>query len=616
MADIITPQEPFEPAPIIYTFLTDDGAFDIPYEEYLVSDVLRKKVWDKDLFRLFLGRSVYLFSYEFLASDKELKETLGAMKNLAEKCPIYFWAPHDQTDVDFLNDTTSTFKAYVGPNRRGKTTVSMIDVILDVVPNDPEWWMFKRYGVKRRDYRKPMLVGLGNYNISHHQQTNYPTIRRWIPQKFLGPYSPGWNGKGKREEPGWSKGAPVLPINWDDRTKGTKFFFFTYEQSQQVYESSAFDIWHWDEQPKEHLFDAADERTRTRRGRHVVSLTPHKVEGRPDTGAGSWIHDMCRGTRNKGHTVKVYQAGLTTVPDWVYPETEKARAKAKLDEAVRLNDIKAVREMRSRFYGEWHQSAGLVYDEISPDVHFIDDFDIGEDYTLYRAIDHGTKNPTACLWFAVDKDGFLFGFREYYGIGKSIPENVRNIVEKSGNTLKQLDSFKDLVTGDEIQRYEEVFEDEHYAKTVLDCRSFSLVEGSGRPINWMYRASGILVQKASGKQDAHRIPLVKELLRIDPERIHPLTGKKGSPRMFFFRSLTKFQWEWQNYVWDEYKHGQDEEKNPKEKARDKDNHLMTALSYACQIPMRYMGDYPGLTRSSGIKNEPHYDEPTSAITGY
>jgi hypothetical protein len=42
-----------------------------------------------------------------------------------------------------------------------------------------------------------------------------------------------------------------------------------------------------------------------------------------------------------------------------------------------------------------------------------------------------------------------------------------------------------------------------------------------------------------------------------------------------------------SFVWVESKN---DDKNPVEKARDKDNHLVgSALKYSVQIPMRYMG---------------------------
>jgi len=170
----------------------------------------------------------------------------------------------------------------------------------------------------------------------------------------------------------------------------------------------------------------------------------------------------------------------------------------------------------------------------------------------------------------------------------------------------------------ELPRFSEVVVKEAYAKTVLDSRSFSTMDPqSGRPTGWVYRACGLLCQKASGKHDEFRIPLVKELLRVNHDLVNPITGERGSPRLFFFNDLVNLQREWRGYVWEEYASGGDA-KNSKEHGRQKDNHLITALFYGVQIPMRYLGSYLSLQRDDDGYSVPEglRDEPGSRITGY
>ena len=146
---------------------------------------------------------------------------------------------------------------------------------------------------------------------------------------------------------------------------------------------------------------------------------------------------------------------------------------------------------------------------------------------------------------------------------------------------------------------------------------------SGRPTGWVYRACGLLCQKASGKHDEFRIPLVKELLRVNHDLVNPITGEQGSPRLFFFNDLTNMLREWRGYVWEEYASGGDA-KNSKEHGRQKDNHLITCLFYAVQIPMRFLGNYGGEIVEGERKTkrvEPRVenylqDKPRSRITGY
>lgn len=600
----------------VFDFIVNEGdsmkSYEMGYDAFLENKDLRARVWDKRMYRLVLGRQVFLLDRVWLEAHKEDKELVLQYEAHQRECPLYYWAPHSDVDVAFLNDETHTVKIAQMPNRRGKTVIAMVDMLLDLVPNDPKWRMFTMYGVKPREWTGGKLCGCATYTMGHHQKTTYQEIVKWTPRKYLGTYAPTVQARKMRVEPSWNKSNPSLPLSHCQ----SRFGFFSYEQSQDAYEGG---VWHrmlWDEQGHEHLFDAGDRGTTTVMGRHVFSLTPHKLEGRPDTGAGSWIDRMCRGEMTKGHNVKVYTGSLLDVPDWVYPESSKAKEFEKwYGEPIRTHNTKMLNEGKARLFGEPHVSAGLVYDEVQPEVHFIDPFEVDPNkYTLYRAIDHGTRNATCCLWFAVDSRGFIYIYREYYSRDKSVPQNVRAIVELSGNKLVKADKYVDPDTGDEIQRYEEIMDGEVYVKTVLDGRSFTTKESQGRPINWLYRANGLLVQKASGKQDKDRLPMVKALLEIDPERIHPITGAKGSPRMFWFSTCTETIREWRGYVWEEYTSGK-VQKNPKEKPKDNDNHAMTALAYGVQIPLRFFGDTVKYEDGDKPKEET-YGKPLSRITGY
>lgn len=150
-----------------------------------------------------------------------------------------------------------------------------------------------------------------------------------------------------------------------------------------------------------------------------------------------------------------------------------------------------------------------------------------------------------------------------------------------------------------------------FFRSVLDARSFAQTE-MGREIGWLYNAAGIHVIPASAKRDDQRIPMVKELLRINPDLTNPITGEKGSPRMFFFKTLRHFIAEWQDYVWMEGK----ATANAPEKPKDKDNHLVgSCLSYAAQIPMRYMGEY-GTKAVKRVAVRSTQEEDICETTGY
>jgi hypothetical protein len=64
------------------------------------------------------------------------------------------------------------------------------------------------------------------------------------------------------------------------------------------------------------------------------------------------------------------------------------------------------KRLQDRFlYGSDAEMEGLVYDEFSEGRHVIEPFAIPEGWKKDLCVDHGLRNPTAVLWYAVDYDG-------------------------------------------------------------------------------------------------------------------------------------------------------------------------------------------------------------------
>jgi len=100
--------------------------------------------------------------------------------------------------------------------------------------------------------------------------------------------------------------------------------------------------------------------------------------------------------------------------------------------------IKNPEEYRIRIKGDWAAIGDRVYPKMQGEdmhgpVHVVPDFEIpgvhrdpkdeNEDqWTCYRAIDPGMRNPTAVLWVAVAPSGLCVVYREIYESDLSIPE--------------------------------------------------------------------------------------------------------------------------------------------------------------------------------------------------
>ena len=577
------------PPSLTYTFIIDGETSRRTPIEYLADPEMQRMVSPSSkrvmMPALYLGHTVFALSIEAYNDDPTMKELYQYYKRELELNPIRFFAPSGIQALAFMNDVESDIKLLRAPNRCGKTAHGVLDVVIDTVPLPEHWEIFTEHGVTYRPWKGPIEVGAASYTSRSLRKSVWTEFMKWVPNDQLGDYKVNENGKRKRS---WNPQDPHIAFDC-----GSTLMCHTYNQSGESAVGAVYKRFLFDEQPPQFFFDEINERLGTVLGRGVISATPHKVEGRPDTGAGQLMEKMETGELKMGLDIATYAMQVGDVPDWVYPNASKAKKYSKwIIEPQMTNNIKALRAGRSRFLGEYEEGSGLVFDEWDRRVHIIEEgmVKITDDMTRYRAIDHGVNNPTACLYAAVDHHFNIFIYDEYYERDRTIYENVKGIIEKAGNTRKLFDTFHDTSNGATIERYEEAEHRARFAATVMDGRSFAKkLDSSRMTIGAMYKAAGLVrVKPASGAQQKDTIPIVKEFLRVDQNRKHVLTGELGAPRIYIMDNCKHFIREIGSYVWMTTS-GRVDTANPGEKPREKDDHLMDALKYLCQIPPRYMG---------------------------
>lgn len=103
--------------------------------------------------------------------------------------------------------------------------------------------------------------------------------------------------------------------------------------------------------------------------------------------------------------------------------------------------------------GEWDSFAGQYFEEWRYDKHVVEPFTLPATWRLFRSIDpSGRSGTTSCHWYALDSDGAVWGFREYYATGKDYDEHAKEIAKLSQDA-------------DGIQ--------EDYVYTVIDSAAFA-----------------------------------------------------------------------------------------------------------------------------------------------
>jgi len=606
---------------IIFTFVGEWGRLDITYKEYLAHEKLRACINDQTRYRMFVGRTIFSYSMNFLKSNSVVREQLKALEHEKIENPLRFFAPSGDQSLQFLNNTTDDIVILTACNRFGKTQNGVVKLLINTTPCDPSWEIFSKYNVTHIPFLSGRKAGISSYEMSSHSATILPMMLDWCPLEQLGKYAKNYKGKGGKTVSLRTGISAILPL-----TCGSEYKFLACSQGQGPYESDVREFWLWDEQGEEAKFDGADERARTTLsgGRHYMPMTPHKVEGRPDTGGGSWISKLWESDVAKGRSIAKYKGNVWDVPDWIYPESSKVKAYAKwVEEPAAQQNDKVRREGLSRFFGDWHESSGLVIDEWDSSKHVIEPFDIPKHWTWYRGVDHGITHPAAALQCAVSPAGDMFICKDWLRVGLVVSQIVKEIIEWSGNSRKKIGTYMNPKTDMSYDKYLETFHGRKFQWTVFDPRAWSAKQNeSGMLLHKIYEVHGLKMKKGSGKPCEHYIPLMKEWFVIDPEKPHFVTGELGAPRIYVFNTCGDFIRTIKRWVWSS-------RKTRSESARDKesptkiDDDLMDVLKYIIQANPKFRGNvqqadseyYDGLGDYDDEEQESSF-KPLNSITGY
>jgi hypothetical protein len=206
--------------------------------------------------------------------------------------------------------------------------------------------------------------------------------------------------------------------------------------------------------------------------------------------------------------------------------------------------LKGTREFVARFVrGEWGIPEGQIH-KIDPSsiLHMTPELEkiIWTECKLSRTLDHGESSPTCCIWWALDKHGNLYAYREYYQPDRLISYHRQRIYELS---LRKVTTHIGGVTAQE-----EVIE--KYVSELADPSIFNPRTQRGVSVSVAEeylevneaksdRHSAIWWQRADNNELGTR-NRINEFLRRDPEHKHPITGKLGAPRLYFIERASTY----------------------------------------------------------------------------
>ncbi len=127
---------------------------------------------------------------------------------------------------------------------------------------------------------------------------------------------------------------------------------------------------------------------------------------------------------------------------WHDPDTGLTRAfiPATLDDNPYLaqNDPQYVKRLealpshlyKAYRYGDWNVFAGQVFEEFSEATHVVEPFPIPASWKKFCSLDWGYAKPFSIGWWAVDGDGRLIRYREWYGCERGKPDTGLKMAAK------------------------------------------------------------------------------------------------------------------------------------------------------------------------------------------
>lgn len=208
------------------------------------------------------------------------------------------------------------------------------------------------------------------------------------------------------------------------------------------------------------------------------------------------------------------------------------------------------------YMADFRKYTGLVYKEFQRETHVVEPFEIPESWSVYRGIDFGSTNPTACLWISVDSDDNWYVISEHYQTGSTIDAHAGVI---NANPFSR--------------RVGQTFGDPSGAQWISE-----------------FTQRGIYITPANKEVGTNfnswvrfGIEKVAERLKIVPGHTVPNVSihsqDSGLPSLYIFNNCTNVIREFETYRWKEKSVTQAQDLNEPDVPEKANDHAMDALRY-------------------------------------
>jgi len=237
---------------------------------------------------------------------------------------------------------------------------------------------------------------------------------------------------------------------------------------------------------------------------------------------------------------------------------------------ARLEALPEIEKLRLR-YGIWDAFEGQFFTELSALTHGVEPFDIPPEWERFMCLDWGYSKPFSCGWYAVDYDGRLFRYREWYGTKAETGEGL-----DQGLKMAAYEVARGIIEREKGEKIRFRIADPSIWNNMPDTRRN---EVRGPSVYEDMMAEGVFFMKADNDRLQGWLQVHKRL-ELE-EEIDTKTGEvKESPQLFVFNNHKHF--------WRTMSELKQDSRNPDDVETDNQpDHIADEVRYACMCkPVR------------------------------
>lgn len=215
-------------------------------------------------------------------------------------------------------------------------------------------------------------------------------------------------------------------------------------------------------------------------------------------------------------------------------------------------------EKKARIEGEFGHLLGRVHNLFTPEIHVIKPFPINyKDFSVFCALDTHPRTPDAYTIMAIDEHEQKYIIDELWLDAKDLA--IASSIKAKESGLRVIRRLIDPSAMNDDKRTDEI----NFGQRLVD-QGLQFELGSKKMMDGIRRTD--------------------EALRY--EKIGDTFIKK--PELFVFNTCQRTIWEFNNYVWDEYRGTNADEKDPKGRPKDKDDHFMENIHRLLLLEPKFM----------------------------